>query len=41
MDTLPLASINMSWILFFAAGLFLGLVWEKVSEVAENRTAKE
>ena len=36
MASLPLSSSNMSWILFFAAGFLLGLVWEKVSEIAED-----
>lgn len=36
MASLPLSSSNMSWILFFAVGFLLGLVWEKVSEIAEN-----
>ena len=36
MESLPLSSSNMSWILFFAAGFLLGLVWEKVSEIAED-----
>lgn len=36
MESLPLSSSNMSWILFFGAGFLLGLVWEKVSDIAEN-----
>lgn len=41
MDALPLSSFNMSWLLFFAAGFLLGLLWEKVSEIAEDGVAKE
>lgn len=36
MESLPLSSSNMSWLLFFAAGFLLGLVWEKLSEIAED-----
>ena len=41
MDALPLSSFNMSWLLFFAAGFLLGLLWEKVSKMAEDGVAKE
>ena len=29
MDSLPLSSYNMSWLLFFALGMILGMAWDK------------
>lgn len=41
MESLPLSSSNMSWLLFFAAGLLLGLLWEKAAEIVEDGKAEE
>lgn len=40
METLPLASSNMTWILFFAAGLILGIFWERLTNL-DHGTVKE
>ena len=40
METLPLASSNMTWILFFAAGLILGILWEHFTNL-DHGTAEE
>lgn len=41
MSMLPFSSCNMSWILFFAVGLLLGILWDKISDTAEDAAAKE
>lgn len=40
METLPLASSNMTWILFFAAGLILGIIWDRLENL-DHGTAEE
>ena len=40
METLPLASSNMTWILFFAAGLVLGIIWDRLDNLGRG-TAEE
>ena len=41
MESLPLSSSNMSWLLFFAAGLLLGLLGEKAAEIVEDGKAED